>query len=114
VERDREPVVAGAGGDDALAAGVGAQLQQQIGGAALLERARHLEVLELDEAARVRELRERLGVRARGLDDGVAQSQPRRLDGRDVDAVRVHQKGSAGSPRLGVIQPTGMSAVDCA
>ena len=116
MERDGKTVVAGAGGDDARAPRVGAQLEQEVGGAALLERARHLEVLELHEAARARQLRERLRVRARRLDDGVAEPEPGGLDGGDVDGAGqgVHQKGSAGAPSVGVIQPTGMSGVECA
>src|SRR2546430_162481 len=38
------------------------ELEQEVGGSALLERAGHLEVLEFDEAARAGELRERLRV----------------------------------------------------
>src|SRR2546427_7302711 len=65
---------------------------------------------------RARELGERLRVRAGRLDDGVAEPEPGGLDGGDVDGAGqgVHQKGSAGSPSVGVIQPTGMSGVECA
>src|SRR2546430_2097720 len=64
VKGAREAVVAGAGRDDATRALVRVELEQEVGGAALLERAGHLEVLELDEAARAGELRERLRVGA--------------------------------------------------
>ena len=116
VERDGETVVTGAGGDDARAPRIGAQLEQEVGGAALLERARHLEVLELHETARAGELGEGLRVCAGRLDDGVAEPEPGGLDGGDVDGAgqSVHQNGSAGSPSVGVIQPTGMSGVECA
>ncbi len=56
VKGDREAVVAGAGRDDATRALVRVELEQKVGGSALLERAGHLEVLELDEAARAGEL----------------------------------------------------------
>jgi hypothetical protein len=56
VEGDGEPMIAGAGGDDAAGALIRRELHQQIGGAALLEGARHLQVLQLDEHTRAAQL----------------------------------------------------------
>ncbi len=111
VERDGKTVVAGAGGDDARAPRVGAQLEQEVGGAALLERARHLEVLQLEVAACPRQLGERVGVRARCLVDGAAQPVARPLDGREVEGA--HQ-GRCGASRECDIHATGMKGVEWA
>src|SRR2546427_8405879 len=74
VEGDGEPVVAGARRDDPAGALRGVELEQEVGGPAVLERARHLEVLELDEAPCAAELRERLRVGAGRLVDGALEA----------------------------------------
>jgi hypothetical protein len=112
VEGDGQTMVPRAGRDDSPPPLLGAELQQQVGGAALLEGAGHLQVLQLHETARAGELRQRLRVRAGRLDDGVAQPTPGGLDGGDVD--RVHQKGTTGSLVEGDIHATGMKGVECA
>src|SRR2546426_1032546 len=74
VEGDGEPVVAGARRDDPAGALRGVELEQEVGGPAVLERARHLEGLELDEAPCAADLRERLRVGAGRLVDGALEA----------------------------------------
>jgi hypothetical protein len=88
VKRHGQPVVAGAGGHHAAAALAVVELQQEIDGAALLERAGHLEVLELEVARAAAQLRERQRVGAGGLVDGTAQPLARGLHGGDVQGRR--------------------------
>ena len=67
-----EAMVARARRHDAAASLVGTELEQGIRGAALLERARYLEVLELEEDTRAGHRRQRLRERAgRDVDDAV-------------------------------------------
>ena len=93
VEGHGEAVVARARRHDAAASLGGVELEQDIGGAALLEGARHLEVLELDEDARAGHARQRLRVGAGGdVDDrrrGGRAPPARRRGSRSGD-----QKGS--------------------
>ena len=85
-----EAVVARARRHDAAASLGGTELEQGIGGAALLEGARHLEVLELDEDARPGHGRQRLRMRARRDVDAAVESGARR-----PDVVEGHDSGAA-------------------
>jgi hypothetical protein len=93
VEGDGEAVVARAGRDHAPAALGRRELEQQVRRATLLERAGHLQILQLDEDARPGELGERLRVGAGGLGDRAGDALRGLPDVGDVD----HQKGSSGS-----------------
>src|SRR5439155_26892492 len=90
----------------------GVELEQQVGSATLLERAGHLEVLELDEAASAAQLRERLGVGAGRLIDRALEPF---ACGRDVRRFEHRsQKGTRGSSRAGDMIATGISRVEVA
>src|SRR5437867_1161479 len=108
-------VVAGAGGHDAPAALCRRELEQEVGGAALLEGARHLKVLELDEDARAGQSRQRLRVGARRGGDGAAEARPRRADvvDRRGDAAPGHG-GAITCRRDGDWSPIGMKGVEWA
>ena len=68
----------------ALAALGGVELEQEVGGAALLERARHLEIFQLEVAVRAGQLGQGVGVRAGRPVDRVSQPVTGRLDGGEV------------------------------
>ncbi len=88
VERDAQAVVARAGRDDAAPALVGGELQEQVGRAALLEGARHLQVLQLDVDARAGHRGEGLRVGAGRLGDDAGQPRAGRPDVGGVDHAR--------------------------
>ena len=77
---DRLRVVARGGGDDAALARRGRELQDLVEGAALLEGAGHLQVLELEAGARPAVPRHRLGAGAGGEVDAAADALARLLD----------------------------------
>ena len=94
-----EAVVARARRHDAAASLGGTELEQGIGGAALLERARHLEVLELDEDARAGHGRQRLRMRAgRDVDDAVEPGarRPDVVEGHDGAPLRTGARPDRG------------------
>ena len=112
MEGDGQPVVAGARRRDAARPLGGLELQEQIGGAALLERAGHLEVLELEEAADAAQLRERPRVGAGRLVDRAFEPLAR---GRDVGRFEhPSQNGTCGSASVGDMIATGISRVEVA
>ena len=110
VEGDGEPVIARARRHDAAAPLSRAELQEDIGGAPLLEGARHLEVLELHEDARAGQARQRLRVRAGSGGDQTLESSGGGADIAEGDGVA--QNVTAGRSWPGVMKPTGMSGVE--
>ena len=108
---DGEAVIAGGGSHHPAPLLLRGELQEHVGRAPLLEGARHLQVLELDEDACAREARERLGVRARCDGHEPLEALAR---GADVVEGRVGQNGRKGAEWPGDIRPTGMRDVDWA
>src|SRR4029453_1162071 len=78
--------------------------------AALLERAGHLDVLQLEVAAHAAHLGQGLRVRAGRVEDRALEPLPRGLD--VGDAQHVLQNGVRGSPSAGDMIATGMRAVE--
>ena len=110
MERHGQTVVAGAGGGDAGRSLGGIELHQQVRRPALLERAGHLDVLELEVAAHSAHLGQGLRVRAGRLEDRALEPLSRGLDLRD--AQQVFQNGVRGSPSAGDMIATGMRGVE--
>ena len=90
MERNRLCVIAGRGRDGAARALLGAQREEAIEGPALLEGARHLQVLELEVGHRARAAREVLGAGTWGPVDRVADAGARGANVVDAD----HDLGS--------------------
>ena len=110
VEGHGEPMVARAGRHHSSPPLVLTEHEQNIGSAALLEGARHLQVLELHEDARARQSRERLRIGA-----GSGRDQTLESSGGGADIVEgdgVAQNVRAGRAWPGVMKPTGMSGVE--
>jgi hypothetical protein len=103
VIRDTLRVVAGRRRDDAVCAPVGWKLQQEVAGAALFERRRELQVLELEAHVGAGDLGEGLRHRRRGLDHCATDALGGVVDvgrgnGEGLVVHRIRLSRSRGSP----------------